>query len=252
MDAIRAIPGSRFSQAEWEVRCNLAACYRVFVKFGWTDLIYTHISARHPTIEDRYFINPYGLLFEEITASNLIEVDFAGNVVNGDYPCNDAGHAIHSVILQHRPDIHWILHSHTRAGMAVSCMREGLLPITQQAMLFDGRLAYHEYDLQTSGTEECERLVADLGDRELMILHNHGLLSCAADIARAFTMLYNLENACKVQVDVLSSRAEIIHPRPEVVARVAEYEAPPGCEPCKLEWEAMLRMLDRSDPSYRD
>ncbi|WP_025770609.1 class II aldolase/adducin family protein [Thioalkalivibrio sp. HK1] len=251
MDAIRAVSDSRFSRQEWQVRCDLAACYRAFVKFGWTDLIYTHISARHPSIDDRYYINPYGLLFDEITASNLIEVDFEGNVVQGDYPLNDAGHAIHSTILQHRPDLNWILHTHTRAGMAVSCMREGLLPITQQAMLFDGHLAYHEYDLQTSGPEECERLVADLGTHNMMILHNHGLLSCAAGVARAFTMLYNLENACKVQVDVLSSRAEIIHPRPEAVERLAQYGSPSGSEPCQLEWEAVLRMLDREDPSYR-
>ena len=163
MASIQPIRPAEFSE-EWRVRCDLAACYRAFVKFGWTDLIYTHISARHPTDEGCYLINPYGLLFEEITASNLIVVDFEGNVVRGDYPYNDAGHAIHSVVLMHRPDVHWVLHSHTRAGMAVSCMKGGLLPLTQQAMLFDGRLSYHEYDHQTVGSEEVRE--ACRGSRE--------------------------------------------------------------------------------------
>ena len=243
-------PAAAFSEEEWSVRCDLAACYRAFVRFGWTDLIYTHISARHPTDEGCYLINPYGLLFDEITASNLIVVDFEGNVVRGDYPYNDAGHAIHSVVLMHRPDVHWVLHSHTRAGMAVSCMKGGLLPLTQQAMLFDGRLSYHEYDHQTVGSEECEKLAADLGSNDAIILHNHGLLTCGATVAEAFTRLYNLENACKVQVDVLCSRVETILPRPEAVAKLAAI-GDAGSGGGALEWTAVMRSLERGDPSFR-
>ena len=254
MTAMQPIRPAEFSAEEWEVRCDLAACYRAFVKFGWTDLIYTHISARHPVEEGRYLINPYGLLFEEITASNLIVVDFEGNVVRGDRPYNDAGHAIHSVVLMKRPDVHWVLHSHTRAGMAVSCMKGGLLPLTQQAMMFDGRLSYHEYDHQAVGSEECERLAADLGSNNAVILHNHGLLTCAPTVGEAFTLLYNLENACKVQVDVLRSRVEAILPEPEVVARVAAVAGAGGGESDDdgaREWAAVVRSLERGDPSFR-
>ena len=254
MPATQPIRPAEFAAEEWEVRCDLAACYRAFAKFGWTDLIYTHISARHPTEEGCYLINPYGLLFEEIAASNLIVVDFEGNVVRGDCLYNDAGHAIHSVVLMRRPDVNWVLHSHTRAGMAVSCMKGGLLPLTQQAMLFDGRLSYHEYDHQAVGSEECERLAADLGSNNAVILHNHGLLTCAPTVGEAFTLLYNLENACKVQVDVLSSRVEAILPEPEVVARVAAVAGAGGGESDDggaREWAAVVRSLERADPSFR-
>ena len=137
----------RISQQEWTLRQDLAACYRLFVKYGWTDLIFTHLSARLPDNPQHYLINPYGLLFHEITATNLIKVDFEGNVISGDYPYNDAGHAIHSAILKARPDINVVLHSHTRAGMAVSCMREGLLPLSQQAGEILDLVCYHDYGL---------------------------------------------------------------------------------------------------------
>lgn len=238
-----------FSEAEWQIRCDLAACYRAFVKYGWTDLVYTHISARHPAHADWYLINPYGLLFDEITASNLIVVDFDGEVISGDYPYNKAGHAIHSTVLKARSDVNWVLHSHTRAGMTVSCMKAGLLPLTQQAMFLHGRIAYHLWDLQTAGAEECQRLVADLGDKKAMILHNHGLLTCAPTIGDAFTTLYLLETACKVQVDAMRSGTELVMPDEEAIARTAAHgEELTG----EREWQAVLRSLERTDPSYRN
>jgi ribulose-5-phosphate 4-epimerase/fuculose-1-phosphate aldolase len=248
----RPVPSS-LSEAEWDTRCDLAACYRAFVRYGWTDLIYTHCSARHPDRPDWYLINPYGLLFEEITASSLIVVDLDGQVVRGDHPYNDAGHAIHSAVLRGRSDVGWVLHSHTRAGMAVSCMGEGLLPITQQAMYTHGHVSYHDWDLQTAGQEECERLVADLGPENLvMILRNHGLLSCGRTIGEAFTLLYNLEVACKVQVDVMRSGADIVRPPEDALARTAAY----GWERIQRgdrdrEWQAIRRWVERTDPSYR-
>ena len=239
------------SEEEWNVRCDLAACYRLFVRFGWTDLIYTHISARHPTESGHYLINPYGLTFDEITASNLIVVDFDGEVVRGDYPYNAAGHAIHSAVLVARSDVNWVLHTHTRAGMAVSCMKCGLLPLTQQAMILDGHISYHPFDLQTSGPEECERLAADLGPvNQAMILYNHGLLTCSPTVGEAFTKLYTLEIACKVQVDAMTSGAELILPDPDVVERMSKLGAP-GHLDGEREWSAMLRWLERHDPSYR-
>lgn len=242
---------SEFSEEEWQVRCDLAACYRVFVKYGWTDLIYTHISARHPTLSGHYLINPYGLLFDEITASNLIVVDFDGNLVRGDYPYNEAGHAIHSAVLKARSDANWVLHTHTRAGMAVSCMNGGLLPLTQQAMIVHGHVSYHSYDLQTNGSEECDRLAADLGPKNnAMVLLNHGLLTCAPTPGEAFVLLYTLESACKVQVDVMASRAEMILPNQSIVDQLAEL-GEPGRMNGVREWQAMIRWLDRDQPQYR-
>ena len=152
------------SDAEWQQRVELAACYRLFVKYGWTDLIFTHLSARVPGADNLYLINPFGLLFEEVTASSLLKVDFSGNVISGDHPYNDAGHAIHSAVLRARDDINVVLHSHTSAGMAVSTMQCGLLPITQQANEIMANVAYHDYDIPVGAEEECERLGKDIAD----------------------------------------------------------------------------------------
>ncbi len=242
---------NEIEEEEWQVRCDLAACYQVFVKYGWTDLIYTHVSARHPTQPDHYLINPYGLLFDEITASKLVVVDFEGKLVRGDYPYNDAGHAIHSAVLKARPDVNWVLHTHTRAGMAVACMKCGLLPLTQQGMMLHGHVSYHPYDLQTSGPEECERLAADLGpNNQAMILTNHGLLSCGPTVGEAFVVLYTLESACKVQVDVMTANAEIVLPEQSVVERMAEL-ADTGWMSGEREWQAMIRWLERERPEFR-
>jgi len=239
-----------FDPLEWEVRCDLAACYRAFVQFGWTDLIYTHISARHPTRDDCYLINPYGLLFEEIRASNLIAVDFDGGVLRGDHPVNPAGHPIHSSVLRARPDVNWVLHSHTRAGMVVSCMKCGLLPLTQQAMFLRDHIGYHEWDLQMA-EGACERLVADLGGHRIaMILHNHGLLSCGRSVGAAFTALYNLEIACQVQADVMTSGSDWIVPDADAIDRTAAVGGPEGLDGA-LEWKAIRRRLDRLDSSYK-
>ena len=251
MAVVSRLSPREISPREWDIRCELAALYRAFVRYGWTDLIYTHISARLPDEPGRYLINPYGLMFDEITASSLIVVDYDGNLVRGDWPVNEAGHAIHHAILKAREDTNWVLHTHTRAGMAVSCMKCGLLPITQQAMFFHGdRLAYHPWDVQTAGQEECDKLVADLGHRNACILENHGLLTCGSTPAFAFSLLYNLEIACKVQVDVLASGQEIIQPDEETVARTAGMAAEPEFMVDDTAWKAVRRALDRSDPGY--
>ena len=164
---------AEISAEEWEVRVELAALYRLFVRYGWTDLIYTHISARVPGEPEHYLINPYGLLFDEVTASNLIKVNFEGEVVAGDFPYNDAGHAIHSAVLKARPDMHFALHSHTRAGMAVAAMKCGLLPLTQHAMTVMEQVAYHEWDLVGESEEECERMAADLGEMDEVSVEEH-------------------------------------------------------------------------------
>ena len=215
-EVIAEIP-SEMSKEEWNVRCELAACYRLFVRYGWTDLIFTPLTARVPGSNDQYLINPYGLLFDEITASSLIKVDFDGNVIEGDHPYNDAGHAIHTAVLKSRPDVNVALHSHTRAGMTISTMKCGLLPLTQQACEMMGNVCYHEYDVAVAAEEECERIGRDLGDKHLMIMNNHGLLSCGRNVGEAFYLLYKLENACKVQVDAMAS-GQALHTTKESAA----------------------------------
>ena len=242
------------TDAEWQQRVDLAASYRLFVKYGWTDLIFTHLSARVPGQANQYLINPYGLLFEEITASSLIKVDFDGNVIAGDYPVNGAGHTIHTAVLRARPEINVVFHSHTRAGMTVSTQRCGLLPLTQFANQVMDEVAYHPYDI-AAGEEECRRLGADLGDKHLMVLNNHGLLSCGRDAAEAFLLLYNLEMACKVQVDALASNQELTLPDEKVTRAMAAMSRVRPERPyaaSQLAWPALIRMLDRDDPSYQD
>ena len=251
MAAVVQLRPSEIDTREWDIRCDLAALYRAFVRYGWTDLIYTHISARLPDEPGRYLINPFGLLFEEITASSLIVVDYDGEVVRGDRPVNAAGHAIHHAVLKARPDVNWVLHTHSRAGMAVACMKCGLLPISQHAMLYHGKVAYHPWDVQTAGQEECDRLVADLGDRDIAILENHGLLSCGATPGGAFLTLYNVELACKVQVDVMASGQEIVMPTDEALARTVALGDDPVWALADENWVAIRRVLDRADPGYK-
>lgn len=245
------------SPEEWALRQDLAACYRLFVKYGWTDLIFTHLSARVPGEPHHYLINPYGLLFQEITASNLIKVDFSGNVVSGDYPYNEAGHAIHSAVLKARPDINVALHSHTRAGTAVSAMECGLLSLSQQANEIGNLVCYHRYDVATDNDNECARLGEDLADKWAMIMHNHGLLSVGRDMAEAFYLLYTLENACKIQVDVMASGAEQIIPNRNAITNVEQFSLvgkPNAGDPdgyLQRNWQALIRMLDREDQSFR-
>ena len=242
------------SDGEWQVRQDLAACYRAFVHYGWTDLIYTHLSARVPGHDDQYIINPYGLLFQEITASNLIKVDFDGNVLSGDYPFNDAGHAIHTAILKARPDVNVALHSHTRAGMAVSCMKCGLLPLTQQANEMNSIVCYHPYGVASHNEEECRLLGVDMADKWIMIMQNHGLLSVGRNVGEAFYHLYMVENACKVQVDVMASGAEMVIPEQSVLKELGDFGVPGEDGPedyIHMAWDAVVRMLDQKDDSYR-
>jgi ribulose-5-phosphate 4-epimerase/fuculose-1-phosphate aldolase len=244
------------SDAEWQLRCELAACYRIFIRFGWTDVIFTHLSARVPGHDDQYLINPYGLLFHEVTASNLIKVNFEGELISGDHPYNDAGHAIHSSVLKARPDINVALHSHTRAGMAVACMDEGLLPLSQQAAEVIDLVCYHEYGFaDEDNPEECERLGADMSDKWLMIMHNHGLLSVGRTVAEAFFYLYTLESACKVQIDVMSSRATPKAISALALQQLSDYSKPKPEGPNDSStrcWKALVRQLDTNDLTYKN
>ena len=246
----------RVSEAEWEMRVNLAACYRLVARYGMTDLIYNHITARVPDEPGHILINPYGFLYTEITASSLYKIDLDGNVVlkpDTHYGINHAGYVIHSAVHGARHDVECVVHTHSRAGMAVSAMKCGLLPLTQTAMRFYGRVSDHAYEGPAVDLAERERLVRDLGGNDVMMLKNHGLLVCGRSIAEAFNQLYWLEMACKAQVDAMAANTELDLPAPDVAEKTAHLFAP-GVRRVygEMEWEAMLRQLDREDGSYRD
>lgn len=244
---------------ELRLRRELAAVYRLVAHFGMTDLIFTHISLRLPGPTPRFLINPYGLLFEEITASNLVVVDAAGHPVgDAEPPVNPAGFVIHGAIHTARPDAHCVLHTHTRAGCAVAATTAGLLPVNQMSMEFYGRIGYHDYEGIALDLDEQVRLVADLGDHPVMILRNHGLLTVGTTAAQAFLRMYYLNRACEIQVSAAAA-GTLTLPPPQVCEHSARQLA--GTETgddfadtsaYDLAWAALLRLLDRIDPHYVD
>lgn len=244
------------SAAEWQTRVHLAACYRLIALYGWDDLIFTHISAKVPGTED-FLINPYGMMFDEITASSLVKIDLAGNkLMDSPYDINPAGYTIHSAIHEVRHDVECVLHIHTPAGIAVSAQKGGLLPLSQQALLVLPSLAYHGYEGVALNHDEKGRLQADLGDKHLMILPNHGLLTAATSIADAFLMMFTLQRACEIQIMAQSGGGELIHiPQPVLDGARAMVQ---GVMKTKqgmggaLPWPALLRKLDRTNPGYAD
>jgi ribulose-5-phosphate 4-epimerase/fuculose-1-phosphate aldolase len=266
----------RVSAEEWDTRVDLAACYRLVALYGMTDLVYNHITARVPGSEDHVLINPYGMLYEEITASSLIKIDLEGSTVlqpDHDYSVNAAGYVIHSAVHTARHDADCVIHTHTRAGTAVSALADGLMPLSQTAMRFAGRLAYHDYEGPAFNRGERERLIADLGTKNAMILRNHGLLVCAPSIPQAFNLIYWLEQACKIQIDILSCGRPLHLPAHDVVEGTSdalsgteitldnEDDTNPhvkaGAQKCQsgyglLEWPALRRRLDRLDASYAE
>ena len=245
-------PRKKIPAAEWEVRVDLAACYRLTAHYGMTDLALTHISARVPDHPDHFLLNPYGLLFDEITASSLVKIDMDGNVVeDSDYEVNRAGYVIHSAILAARPEINCVLHTHTVPGMAVSAQAEGLLPLAQCSMRFFKRLAYHDFEGISLDTDERSRLQSSLGDKYAMMLRNHGLLTAGRTVAEAWSLNWSLERACQVQVAAQGGNATL-SPAPDAVAEHTAQQMWRGNEPSgKREWPSLLRQLDRIDPSYR-
>ncbi len=247
----------KVSPEEWDTRVALAACYRLMDKFGMTDMIYNHITARIPGPEEHLLINLYGLLYKEITASSLVRIDLDGNIVskqNTDYGINKSGYVIHGCIHRARPDVKCVIHTHTRAGMAVSAMRQGLLPITQTASRFHGHLGYHEFEGPAIDLGEQQRLLADLGPHNAMILRNHGLLTCGASVPQAFNLMYQLEMSCRAQVDAMAAGAELALPSSEILEKSALLYQPGTRRPYgELEWHALLRLLDAEPggfPSY--
>jgi len=247
-----------WSDAEWQVRCDLAALYRLCGHFRWTDSIFTHISARVPGPEHHFLLNRFGQMHHEIRASDLVKIDIDGNPVEEARTAdpdaqlvNKAGFVIHSAVHMAREDAHFVVHTHTPAGIAVSAQKHGLLPISQHALRFYGHLAYHGYEGIALDADERVRLVADLGSHDAMILRNHGILVCGATAADAFDELYLLERACAAQIAALAGGAELVLP-PEEVRRhtAAQYRGPMIRKSRQTQWTAMLRLIEGGE-AYR-
>jgi len=241
------------SSEEWEARVALAACYRMVAYYKWDDLIFTHITVKVPGPEHHFLINPYGWLFEEITASSLVKIDLAGKkVLDSPNDINPAGFVIHSAIHSARPDARCILHLHSLAGVAVSTRKEGLLPISQHSLFPLSSLAYHDYEGVALRDDEKPRLVRDLGDKNFLILRNHGLLTIGSSVADAFVAMYFLESSCRIQTMAEAAGRELIPIHPQILAgaRAAVKEVTRGLG-ADLVWPGLLRRLDRQDPSFR-
>ena len=245
------------SAEEWALRCELAACYRLVAAYGWSDLVFTHISAKLPDSvtggEHQFLINPYGLMFDEITASSLVKVDMACNKLHDTpVPVNPAGFVIHSAVHEARPEAQCVLHTHTRAGVAVSAQKHGILPISQQSTFVLASLAYHDYEGVAFRPDEKPRLQADLGNADYLVLRNHGLLTVGRSIPGAFLSMYTFENTCRIQIDALAGGSELTQVDPRILAGMADVMriATAGQGP-QIAWPALLRKLDRMDPSYK-
>jgi ribulose-5-phosphate 4-epimerase/fuculose-1-phosphate aldolase len=242
------------SADEWQLRVDLAAGYRLVAAYGMSDLVFTHISVRIPGPDHHFLINPYGLMFDEITASSLVKVDQACNKLSDSpFPVNPAGFTIHSAIHDAREDVGCVLHTHTRAGIAVSAQQDGVLPISQQSTFVLASLAYHDYEGVALRDEEKPRLQADLGDKTFLMLRNHGLLTVGRTIADAFLSMYTFENTCRIQVDALAGGKPLTTVDPRILQGMADVlKTVTLGQGSALAWPALLRKLDRMDPSYKD
>ncbi len=240
------------SEQEWQLRCDLAAAYRLVAHYGWSDLVFTHISARLPGPDHHFLINPYGLMFDEITASSLVRVDQDCNKLSDSpFPVNPAGFVIHSAIHSVREDAACVLHTHSRAGVAVSAQKCGVLPISQQSTFVLGSLGYHAYEGVALRDEEKPRLQADLGRANYLMLRNHGLLTVGRTIAEAFLNMYIFEATCRIQLDAQAG-GELVHVNPKILEGMAGVmKTATAGQGANLAWPALLRLAERLDPGYR-
>ena len=241
------------SAEEWQLRIDLAACYRLVAMYGWSDLVFTHISARVPGPEHHFLINPYGLMFDEITASSLVKVDMdCHKMIDSPFPVNPAGFVIHSAVHEAREDIQCVLHTHTRSGVAVSAQKCGILPISQQSTFVLASLAYHGYEGVAFRDDEKPRLQADMGNATFLVLRNHGLLTVGPTIADAFLAMYTFENTCRIQLDAQAG-GELITVNSKIVDGVAlAAKVQTSGLGGAFVWPSLIRKLDRSDASYKN
>lgn len=244
--------GGAMSEGERQARIDLAAAYRLAHRQGWTDVIYTHISMRVPGSEDHFLINPFGMSFDEITASSLVKIDHEANIVaDSPYGVNGAGFVIHHAVHAARPELNCVMHLHTDAGIAISMLRCGLLPLSQHAMMFHNRIGYHHYEGFALNLDEQQRLVADLGPHRAMILHNHGLLTAGETVGEAYMRMEYLERAARTQLMAMAASSDLIVPSDDVAEDTGRQHNAMPRPLGKMEWPALLRQLDREDPSYK-
>ena len=246
---------SKVSTDEWQTRIDLAACYRLVALYGWTDLVFTHITAKIPGVENQFLINPYGMLFDEITASSLVKIDLGGNKLDADnpFPVNPAGFTIHSAIHAARHDAKCVLHVHTANGVAVSAQKNGVLPISQQSIFVLASLAYHDYEGVALNADEKPRLVADLGEKNFFMLRNHGLLTVGETIPDTFLFMYLFETACAIQIRAQAGGGELTRiPQPIIDGAQKQAKLVTKGLGGSLAWPGLLRMLDRKDATYRE
>ena len=251
---VKSTVRDQVSAEEWQARVDLAAAYRLVALYGWDDLIFTHLSARVPGPEHHFLLNPYGMLFEEVTASSLVKVDLDGNkVMDSPYFINPAGFTIHSAVHGAREDALCVIHLHTINGIAVSAQKDGLLPLSQQSLFALASLAYHDYEGLALDDEEKPRLVSDLGNNTFLILRNHGLLTIGKSPAEAFLLMFTLERACEIQVLAQSGGCELVPVAAPVIAKTAkQLSVVTMGQGGQLAWPGLLRKLDRIDGSYRE
>ncbi len=244
----------KVSEEEWQARVDLACAYRIVDYYGWTNVIANHISLRVPGVEEHFLLNPYGMMYDEVTASSLVKIDLEGNkVIDSPFEINQAGYVIHSAIHTARKDVICAIHTHTEAGMAVSAQKCGLLPLSMAAIRFYDNIAYHDYEGVVLEVEERESIVQHLGDKFAMILRNHGLLTLGRNLGEAFYLMYNLEKACRSQLAAMAGGTELEVPSEEVLKKSAAQSWIPNNNRTDMHptWPALVRKMDRIDPSYR-
>ena len=242
---------STITDEEWQNRVDLAACYHLANHFNMSDIIWNHITAKTCSQKDTFLINKFGLRYDEVTASNLLEIDLDGNIVNGVGEINETGYVIHGAIHKNRKDIYCVMHTHSRAGLAVSCFKEGLKPMIQDSAIFYNRVSYHEWEGMSTDIEECNRLFKSLGKNKAMILRNHGLLTCGENISEAFMLMYYLDRACKTQIDAESTGEKLIIPSNNIMEYAAGQYDDPRFKLGKHEWPALIRLLDDKKSIYK-
>ena len=244
------IKNNDFSPEEWENRVNLAACYHLADHFQMSDIVWNHITAKTSPNKETFLINPFGLRYDEVRASNLVEITMEGNVVHGESKINDTGFIIHGAIHKTRKDINCVMHTHSRAGLAISSLKDGLQPMIQDAAIFYNRVSYHDWEGMSTNEDECERLSKSLGTNKTMVLRNHGLLTCGESISETFILMYYLEKACRNQLDIYSTGLELIKPSSNLLEYAAGQYEDPMYKIGKNEWPALKRILDDKKSIY--
>ena len=241
-----------YSNEEWLNRVNLSACYHLAHHFDMTDLIWNHITAKTSKKKETFLINKFGLRYDEITASNLLEIDLEGNIINGEGDINYTGYVIHGAVHKARKEINCVMHTHTRAGLAISCLKDGLKPIFQDAAIFHNRVSYHDWQGMSTEIDECKDIAKSLDKNKVMILRNHGLLTCGETIGEAFILMYYLDKACKNQLDTMSTGQQTIVPSNNIMEYAAGQYDDPRFRLGTHEWPALLRLLDQKNSIYQN